>query len=148
MYFVKSNTLKHFFSSTHLLQEDWKIFTRLIMQHTRLDYNKSFYLSIYPKMLLLQNDVLTGNLWASGIRYANWWPVSTLQSWARQIVHLQFDWTNSSTCRGLNHSGNPSNLNSYKSSDVRPIWDGHNSDDMCQFADNDVVMIGSVSIRT
>uniref|UniRef100_A0A0E0IBZ5 mitogen-activated protein kinase kinase kinase n=1 Tax=Oryza nivara TaxID=4536 RepID=A0A0E0IBZ5_ORYNI len=44
---------------------------------------------------------------------------------------------------GLNHSGNPSNLNSYKSSDVRPIWDGHNSDDMCQFADNDVVMIGS-----
>ncbi|XP_052163947.1 mitogen-activated protein kinase kinase kinase NPK1-like [Oryza glaberrima] len=44
---------------------------------------------------------------------------------------------------GLNHSGNPSNLNSYKSSDVRPIWDGHSSDDMCQFADNDVVMIGS-----
>uniref|UniRef100_A0A0E0ELK5 mitogen-activated protein kinase kinase kinase n=2 Tax=Oryza meridionalis TaxID=40149 RepID=A0A0E0ELK5_9ORYZ len=44
---------------------------------------------------------------------------------------------------GLNHSGNPCNLNSYKSSDMRPIWDGQSSDDMCQFADNDVVMIGS-----
>ncbi|KAF0899102.1 hypothetical protein E2562_013339 [Oryza meyeriana var. granulata] len=44
---------------------------------------------------------------------------------------------------GLNHSGNLCTLNSYKSSDTRPIWDGHSGDDICHFADNDVVMVGS-----
>ncbi|CAO2201855.1 unnamed protein product [Urochloa humidicola] len=38
----------------------------------------------------------------------------------------------------LSRPGNLCNLNSYKSSDTRPLWDLHcNDDDMCQFADTD-----------
>ncbi|KAL5231166.1 hypothetical protein ABZP36_029942 [Zizania latifolia] len=44
---------------------------------------------------------------------------------------------------GLNNSGNLCALNSYKSSDTRPLWDEHSGNDMCQFADKDAVMVGS-----
>ncbi|KAF8772842.1 hypothetical protein HU200_005228 [Digitaria exilis] len=45
----------------------------------------------------------------------------------------------------LSRPGKLRNLNSYKSSGTRPLWDLHsNGDDMCQFADNDdVPMVGA-----
>ncbi|KAL5222173.1 hypothetical protein ABZP36_026886 [Zizania latifolia] len=43
----------------------------------------------------------------------------------------------------LNNSANLCTSNSYKLSDTRPLWDQHSGDDMCQFADNDVVMAGT-----
>nr|CAB3480980.1 unnamed protein product [Digitaria exilis] len=47
--------------------------------------------------------------------------------------------------RDLSRPGKLRNLNSYKSSGTRPLWDLHsNGDDMCQFADNDdVPMVGA-----
>uniref|UniRef100_A0A0D9X7X0 mitogen-activated protein kinase kinase kinase n=1 Tax=Leersia perrieri TaxID=77586 RepID=A0A0D9X7X0_9ORYZ len=54
-----------------------------------------------------------------------------LEDWKIFRLIMQFT-------RGLNRSDNLCTLNSYKSSDTRPIWDGHSGDDMCQFADNDV----------
>uniref|UniRef100_K3YL28 mitogen-activated protein kinase kinase kinase n=1 Tax=Setaria italica TaxID=4555 RepID=K3YL28_SETIT len=47
--------------------------------------------------------------------------------------------------RDLSRPGKLRNLNSYKSSDTRPVWDLHrNDDDMSQFPDNDdVPMVGS-----
>jgi hypothetical protein len=46
----------------------------------------------------------------------------------------------------LSRPGKLRNLNSYKLSDTRPLWDQRcNDDDICEFADEDnVPMVGSV----
>jgi hypothetical protein len=46
----------------------------------------------------------------------------------------------------LSRPGKLRNLNSYKSSDTRPLWDLQcNDDDICEFADkDDVPVVGSV----